>query len=318
MSKVAINIHFDSLGEACNYPENFHDPSFFKVMDRFLEFSDRRKFRYTIYVIGKDLKNEANARQVRRWADMGHEIGNHSWSHHVDLSLLTKEEIHRQIYKAHEIITRTTGIEPKGFVAPGWAYSDNVYDSLISLNYMYDTSVFSSWVMIPQYLFWIINFIGSPKFKRFFRRGKDLTKSVFAHRDPFIYNEANGKGNLYVLPIPITKTGIACFHSLGFILGWKTLFKLLRQSLKESKAFYYTMHAGDLVAPSDLNNESFSRKMPRAKVSIEKKEQMFERVLDILEESGREIVTGHELAMDVFTGESMLKQVHEIQKKNPL
>jgi|APSaa5957512535_1039671.scaffolds.fasta_scaffold22436_1 hypothetical protein len=308
MNKIAIGIHFDSLGEAYNFPENFQDPSFFKIMDRFLEFSSRRKFQYTIYVIGKDLENEANAAQVRKWAAMGHEIGSHSWSHHVDLSLLTKEEVYEQVYKAHEIITRTTGVEPKGFVAPGWAYSDDVYNSLISLNYKYDTSVFSSWVMIPQYFFWIVNFIGSPKFKRFFRRGADVMKSVFAPKDPFVYHEANGNGNLYVLPIPITKARIACWHSLGFVLGWKIHFKLLRQSLKESKAFYYTMHAGDMIAPSDLNNETFSRRMPRSKVSIEEKKQMFERVLDIFEENGMEIVTCHELAKDTFS-----RQEYEIQ-----
>jgi peptidoglycan-N-acetylglucosamine deacetylase len=300
MNKIAIGIHFDSLGEAYNFPENFQDPSFFNIMDRFLEISSRREFRYTIYVIGKDLENKANASQVKKWVEMGHEIGSHSWSHPVDLSLLTKEEIHEEIYKAHEIITRTTGVAPKGFAAPGWAYSDDVYDSLISLNYLYDASVFSSWVMIPLYLFWLVNFRGSHKFKRFFRRGPDAIKSVFAPKDPFIYHETNGDGSLYILPTPITKTRIACWHSLGFVLGWNAHFKLLRQSIKESKAFYYTMHACDMIAPSDLNNEFLSSRTPRTKVSIEDKKQMFEHVLDIFEENGKQIVTIQELAGEVF------------------
>ena len=298
MDKIAIGIHLDSLGEVFNFPENYYDPTFFTVLDRFLDFSNRRNFSYTIFVIGNDLKNEANAVQIIKCAAMGHEIGSHSWSHHVDLSLLLKEEVDDQIYKTHEIIHRTTGIEPVGFAAPGWAWSHNVWNTLMSLNYLYDTSVFPSWVMIPQYAFWLINYMGSPKFNRFFRRGKDIMKSVFAPKDPFTYHADSG--SLHILPMPVTKTGIAFWHSLGFVLGWEAHFKMLRKILKESSAFYYIMHAGDMIAPSDLSIDSSIRRMPRAKVSNEKKIQIFERVLDIFEESGKEIVTISELARKYF------------------
>lgn len=300
MNKIAIGIHFDSLGELYNFPNNYCDPTFFAVMDRFLEFSNRRKFHYTIYLIGKDLKNEANAAQVKKCAEMGHEIGSHSWSHHVDLSLLPDEEIRDQIYRAHEIIYRTNGLEPKGFAGPGWAYSENIYNTLISLGYIYDTSVFSSWVMIPQYIFWVLNYLGSHKFKRFFRRRRDVLKSILAPREPFIYKGINGTGRLYILPIPITRARIACWHSLGYILGWETHFKLVRQALKTSKAFYYIMHAGDMVTPSDLTNQYVSRFMPRSNTSIEEKKKNFERVLDIFEENGKKIVTTKELAKSYF------------------
>lgn len=298
MNKIAIGIHYDSLGEVINFPDNYRDPTFFAVLDRFLEFSNRRKFSYTIYVIGNDLKNEANAARIKECSQMGHEIGSHSWSHHVDLSLLQKEEVHDQIYKAHEIIHRTTGLEPTGFAAPGWAWSHEVWNRLISLNYRYDTSVFASWLMVPQYAYWVINYIGSPKFSRFFRRGKDIMNSVFAPKDPFtFYGDC---GVLHILPLPVTRMGMAFWHSLGFIIGWDAHFRLLRQCLKENKVFYYIMHAGDMIDPSDLNNGSFSRRMPRTKVSSKEKKQIFERILDIFEENGKEIVTFHELAGEVF------------------
>lgn len=300
LKKISIGIHFDSIGEVLGFPEKFHDPSFFSVMDRFLVVAARENFYYTIYVIGKDLLNKENARQVRKWSDLGHEIANHSWSHHVDLSLLPVSEVYDEIYKAHEIITQTTGVEPKGFVAPGWANSSDVYNTLISLKYEYDTSVFGSWLQLPQYLFWVLKFRGTTKLPRFLRRGQDLMRSIGASRKPYTYYADNGSGSLKILPIPIAMLDMACFHSLGFVYGWNYHYRALEYSLKKSGAFHYVMHTGDMVAPSDLVENDILQTMPRSQVSVLEKSESFDRVLRVFRENNTDIVTTRKLAASVL------------------
>ena len=300
MNKIAILIHFDSLGEVYRFPMQFKDPSFFQAMDRFLEFSNQDKFPYSIYFIGKDLRNKMHAEKVKQWSEMGHEIGNHSWSHREDLSLLPKTEVYKQISKTHEIITSITGIEPKGFAGPGWTHSNDIYNTLISLNYSYDVSVFPSWMFFLQYLFWTVNFIGTYKHKRFLLRGTDIIKSISSSSHPSIYYGNSTEKKLYILPLPVTRTRIICFHSMGYMFGWQTHCKLVQQALQNSKTFYYVMHIGDLLGIEDISGNQAPRGMPRLSIPIEEKKKNFERVLDIFRKNKKKIVTAHDLAKNYF------------------
>ena len=76
-SPIAIDINFDSLNENLGFPSAFKDPSFFEVFDNFLYFSDKYNFKYSIYIIGKDLENPELKARVKDWSQAGHEIGNH-------------------------------------------------------------------------------------------------------------------------------------------------------------------------------------------------------------------------------------------------
>ena len=139
---LAININFDSLNEAFGFPKNFKDPSYFHIFDRMKNIADKLGIKFSIYIIGKDLLHKEVAARVREWSNEGHEIGNHSWSHLINLTSLNKQEIYNEIYYSHDIINRITGIEPKGFISNCWSTSKDVVSNLIKLNYTYDTSFF--------------------------------------------------------------------------------------------------------------------------------------------------------------------------------
>ncbi len=149
MSYAAININFDSLGEAYGFPMDYDDPTFGKVMDRFLSISEKWNFKYSIYVIGKDIEKAANRKALRDWSEMGHEIGNHSWSHPENLGVLPEKEIFEEVNKAHQIIGDSIGHEPKGFIAPAWCTSKSLTRVLMNLSYEYDTSTWPSLLMYP-------------------------------------------------------------------------------------------------------------------------------------------------------------------------
>src|SRR6185437_2262846 len=99
-----ININFDSLNEAYAFPNGFTDRCFFQVADRFLELANKYSFKYSIFVIGKDLENPRHREAVREWARLGHEIGNHSWQHHMNLGALRIDEMRSEISRSHDAI----------------------------------------------------------------------------------------------------------------------------------------------------------------------------------------------------------------------
>jgi len=295
-NSVAIGVHVDSVALSANAPDGVFDPTYFSVLDRFLEIAERRQVPLTFFVVGKELRQDEHAARIAAAAAAGHEIGSHTWSHPIDLSYLPEDEIEKEIRMSRDIICETTGIPPKGFVGPGWAISRTIQDSLIANGFTYDTSPFPSWLMLPQYVFWITKFLFKPDFRQFFRRRHDVLQCLSLPRQPYVVRSSDGGGALTMLPIPTTSTNIACLHSLGFVLGWNTYFRIVRNSLANSNAFHYVMHAGDLVAPEDLKDIFPGVTMPRRSVPISEKIRRFEQVLDIFKEAGRQVVRLDSLA----------------------
>ncbi len=290
---VAIDINFDSLGEAYGFPLGYKDPSFFEVAERFFKIAEKYKFRYSIYIIGKDLEKPENLKRVREWGSEGHEIGNHSWSHPLNLSTMSKSEIRRQVKMAHEIITAAAGYEPRGFISPGWSTSHKLIETLIELNYAYDTSVFPSWLIFPAYLKVLLNNVNDKRFFRALDR-RDFFRHLFGQRYPYNSGNLSGK-EIIILPLPANRYRVVCWHTLVFMFGWKVYEKILRSCLEEVEAFYYLIHPADLIDKSDLKT-GHGINMERVTAPLKLKQRYLERAIEIILESGREIITMGELA----------------------
>ncbi len=292
MKYAAISLNLDSLNWLYGFPGQYRDPCFFEIMDRFFALSSKWNFKYSIYVIGKDLENPQNRLAVKSWSDQGHEIGNHSWSHSFDLAALNKKQIFDEIKKAHDILTATTGIEPKGFISPLWSSSSLLRQVLMELGYEYDTSTFPSLFMYPLLLKIMINHGGFNNFKKIIHR-KDLLYPLLASRRSKLLRWKNL--SLVSLPVPTNKFRLACWHTTAFTFGWKFHKRLLEQCLKETDAFYYLIHPADLVVPKDLDN---NRKTPWERLAYprEYKIEIMEKAMAIIKSSGRKLVSMQELA----------------------
>ncbi len=98
----------------------------------------------TFFVVGRDLERSENAETVRTLSSQGHELANHSYSHHYDLTLRDAAEMAREVAGGIEAIVRATGARPSGFRAPGYLVNDELVRVLASLGVGYDSSVFPS------------------------------------------------------------------------------------------------------------------------------------------------------------------------------
>ncbi len=302
MRYASFNINYDSLGEMYGFPADYRDVSFLEVSKRFLKLADEYGFKYSLYVIGKDLEKPENQRCVKEWVDQGHEIGNHSWSHPLNLGSLTPSMIREEVERAHEIITRVTGKEPRGFIAPGWATSDALMETLLEMKYLYDTSSFPSWISYLSMIKMFMIHFGGTRMKRIFHR-RDYAYPFVGSRRPYLFTGKNTGSTkqtnaLLILPLPTNAMRIACWHTLVFVIGKSLYTRLLDSCLEDVNEFYYLLHPGDLLDIRDID-PSRQLRMERLKPGLQKKEQLMRFCMERVLHSGRQIVTMERMASDL-------------------
>jgi peptidoglycan/xylan/chitin deacetylase (PgdA/CDA1 family) len=114
------------------------------ALDRLERWSRARSVPLTLFTIGSDLARGENARRLRALAGAGHEISNHTLEHLYDLTLRGPEEMRRQVEGGILAVERATGARPRGFRAPGYTITDELFAVLRDAGVAYDSSVFPS------------------------------------------------------------------------------------------------------------------------------------------------------------------------------
>lgn len=300
---LAFSINFDSFNYNFDFPKNYKDQTFLSIFDRFLNFSTRFKFKYSIYIIGRDLENPEITARVKEWSQAGHEIGNHSYSHIQNLGAHSYSKIEYEILKSHEIILKCTSKEPRGFIAPGWAASKKIAKILIKNNYLYDTSIFPSLLLYPGIVKNAINHFSRPKEIMNIIRREDYLYPLLKPLHPYFADEnysmttINNKKKLVVLPLPtLSRIRGSMWHTLWFIFGEQYCKKELKKYLDNYEYFYYLMHPADLADHRDIGGRKTT--MERMNVDLREKMGYMQTVFGLIANSKRPIVTLEELALN--------------------
>jgi peptidoglycan/xylan/chitin deacetylase (PgdA/CDA1 family) len=308
---IAIDINFDSFNAALGFPPGFRDPSFFEVFGRFLRFSDRYGFKYSIYVVGRDLENPDNFARVREWAAMGHEIGNHSYSHPTNLGALPLDRLRAEVGRSHDLIAEATGQEPRGFIAPGWSASARLLSVLIDLGYLYDTSIFPSLLIYPSMLKVAANHLHDPAKLRQTVHRRDYLYPFYKPLRPFLSDDRyraradRQEGRIVVLPLPaLARYRVALWHTLTFVFGVRYVKRQLALMLERLDYFYYLIHPADLSEAADLPPAA-RHGNERMGVNLAEKMRVMDEMFEVLAASGRPIVTMEEIARDFLRGRTV-------------
>jgi peptidoglycan/xylan/chitin deacetylase (PgdA/CDA1 family) len=144
----AVSVDLDEIG--CysaihglpDLPEPAAHAVYRRALPRLLELFENLSIPATLFACGRDLADTTAADTLRRAADSGYEIGNHSFDHFYDLSRRSPAEIRTQVLEGIQSIERVTGKAPVGFRAPGYTINDAMFDVLADLGVTYDSSVF--------------------------------------------------------------------------------------------------------------------------------------------------------------------------------
>lgn len=117
-----------------------------KVVPRIIDFLGERELPCTFFVVGEDCQREEDCHAIESLSLAGHEIANHSQSHMPWMDTLSLEDLEAQIVDAHQALIRVTGKAPIGFRAPGFSWTDKLFQLLVKHGYEYDCSMFPTFI----------------------------------------------------------------------------------------------------------------------------------------------------------------------------
>src|SRR3989339_1012319 len=83
----------------------------------------------TFFVVGRELSQCPEGQDVlKRLAESGHEVANHTLTHPYDLGRLSEGEIEREIIQAHDTLSNILGDShaPVGFRSPGYGINAKI------------------------------------------------------------------------------------------------------------------------------------------------------------------------------------------------
>ncbi|MDD5541815.1 MAG: polysaccharide deacetylase family protein [Acidobacteriia bacterium] len=244
--------------------------------------------RITFFVVGQDAALGKNREALQQLKSDGHEIGNHSFNHEPWISRYSKAEIDREIALSEEEIEHCTGMKPRGFRGPGFAWSPDLLEVLALRGYLYDAST------LPT-------FLGPLARLYYFRSTKmdgperDRRKELFGHaRDGFrpatAFRWKLDSGNS-ILEIPVSTMPLfkIPFHLsyLIYLAGTSEalMVSYLRLALSlcrlTSAEPSFLLHPLDFLDAHEYSQLSF---FPGMKISSERKNRIFTRVISILRE----------------------------------
>ena len=288
----AINLNFDSLGEAYGWPKDFvEDAAFTRGVDRILNLSQKFDIPITFFLVGKDLENKKNYEIMRRISNNNNvEIANHSYNHLFNFGSRNDQIIYDEIYKSHELIFKCTGKEAKGFISPTWSVSKNVIKNLIKLNYNYDTSFFQSIYLYPAVLKIVLSHLAKKKFRKAYQilDRRDYLIPFKYDEEPFFLNSNmekvsnTEKESILEMPMPlINNFNPPIWHTAGYVFGWNYLKKKLKKILNKNKPIFYLIHPADFLDQNDLDNK-YSLALERMDKSYKHKIENLENMLDYI------------------------------------
>ena len=188
-------------------------------------------------------------------------------------------------------------------ICPAWATSAKVVEILIENNYLYDTSVFPSFIIYPSFIKNAINHLGKPKKFREIVTRRDILYPLNKPINPFFADkkyrkvDSNAKEKIVVMPLPtLGRSNMAIWHTLLFVFGMQKGKKMLQNYLNKYHNFYYLMHPADLMPQEAVHGKKHT--IERMDVSLETKMKYAEDVFELIKESKRPIVTMEQLALN--------------------
>ncbi|MEL6104948.1 MAG: polysaccharide deacetylase family protein [Planctomycetota bacterium] len=257
-----------------------------KVADRMVDLLGDIGLPLTVFVVGRDLREETDRRAVcsfQRLVDV--EYANHSLNHLPWMHTMSDEEIFTEIETTHQAITDTTGQSPLGFRGPGFSCPDEVLRVLSALHYLYDASIFpTSLAPVARAVFLMRTKLKGEqreKAKKLYGGFASMLQPNRPHR-----REIDG-ASLWEVPVtvmPLTRTPIhfSYFTFLGSFSTFaaKTYFRAALNLCRiTGTAPSILLHPPDFMGIEDDDDMKY---LPGMKMSVEKKLSLVRWALRLL------------------------------------
>jgi len=255
---------------------------------------DAESIRATFFAIGEDLEREENRNAVASLHRAGHEIANHSYHHHYDLTRRAAGDIADEVERGAAIIERACGERPSGFRAPGYVVSDVLFGALEATGVHYDSSVFPC----PSY--YAAKALALAAIKLRGRTSASLLDSpsvLRAPRTPYRIGRPYwraGQGILE-LPIGVTPTRLP-YIGTSLVLGGRRISEHLTRQMLGMELINLELHGFDAADALEDGLQAFVPFRADLKRSASDKLQSLGAAIRIMRNAGYELVTLKEAA----------------------
>lgn len=288
MALACVNVDLDSIPQYCrihglrddNLPAETALAIYRRGLERFLELFALRRVPATFFAIGEDLLDEASAATLRAAAEAGHEIGNHTFSHDYALTRRTPAEIAEEVARGEEAIAAAVGRTPRGFRAPGYTLTPELYGVLLDRGYLYDSSVFPA---APYYAA-KAGIIGARTLiRRPTRAVLDRPEVLLAPTKPYFPDPdepyRRGHGKTIELPIAVAPFTRAPFIGTSALAFPRPAVKVIYRTLRGQPLLNFELHGIDLLDEDDLHFPALARRQPDLKVPRSLKRERLKEIL---------------------------------------
>lgn len=251
----------------------------------------------TLFAVGADVRQPENGARLRRLADAGHEIANHSLDHFYDLTRRGREEMRRQVVGGADAIEAATGSRPVGFRAPGYTLSDELVEVLGEAGVEYDSSVFPC----PHYYLGKAAAVGSIRLRG--RRSQSILTGpavLAAPVRPYRLGRPywrRGDG-LVELPIQVTRKARLPFIGTALVTAGPWGARLITRDVVGEPFINLELHGIDVLDADDGLDDLVPRRLD-LRVPVERKLEALSVVAEALKHAGYRFVRVRDAAREI-------------------
>lgn len=262
----------------------------------------------TFFAIGEDVLRAPAAEALAALAARGHEIASHSQRHLYDLTRQDRATIRREVEESLVAIERAVGVRPRGFRAPGYTITNEVFSVLRELGLAYDSSVFPC----PAYYAPKASVIGALRARAALGLGKpsrsivDDPRVLGAPADPYFPDDRTGaywspgpRDGLLELPIGVTRGARLPFIGTSVALAGERGARLLARQMVGRPVVVLELHGIDLSDAEDDGLGWLAPHQPDLARRAEAKGRAIAAAIETLRAHGYRFVTTEEAARAV-------------------
>ena len=293
-----ISIDVDTLssiykGEGCTRAGGYTFVEFRSGVENMLSFFEKFGIHTTMFMVGSDFLYKDNHDAINAIRDAGHEIANHSMSHPQGFRFLSLADKRKELINMGDICESVTGIRPKGFRSPGWNIDDSAIPVFKDLDYIYDSSVFPTFLMpLMKFSHWASMSLQPSEV----RTAMGQINYMFAPRTPFRVDENSlakpGSNTLIEFPLSVSPVlRIPFFATLLLFTGNKLFDYLYRNIRSAGLPIHFQMHLSDFIDYSipeledQIPTENKGVYVPQAlSTPLQKKMDIFSRMVEMMVE----------------------------------
>jgi peptidoglycan/xylan/chitin deacetylase (PgdA/CDA1 family) len=221
------------------------------ALPRLIEVLAALDLRATFFIVGQD--SDANAADIRRLVEAGHEVAAHSLSHPLGLASLAPSVREREFRVTRDRLADATGRDVVGFRAPNWDIDRRLWAELVAAGYLYDASLYPSLFHIPAR---VVQAIRSRDRSRVLRM-RPLPASL--RRRPHSVRTPNGP--LLEFPVSVApRSTIPLYHTVRYTTLGRGLDRHIAGYAARGESLSYAMHAVDVLG---LREDAVDRRLGR-------------------------------------------------------